>query len=374
MTTPAMRLRAPAPSRERGRRSSTVRLVLDQVSYALRDLWRSRIAFIFTFLFPLTFLVVLGAIAGNDTVDTDSSVRVMQFVTPSAAVMGALYGAYPTVASTLAEAREAGVLKRVRGTPLPGWIYLAGRIGAATVMAVGSLALMLVVGALAYDVQVRWHTMLATAVTVLVSITAFAALGVAVAGLARSANVAMAASIASAVALSMVSGVMGFGDMPGWAERTAQVFPLQPFNEALRQQFDPFASGNGWDLAGLAVIAAWAVAGVVVGALTFRWEPGSEAGRRAGAAARQAASDETDVPARGDRGPVTAAWWGDPACWRWEPTRHDGRRWPLCATSRGSSSPSPSRSASTCSPPRSWVTRAPAPTSRPRSSCSPPAR
>ncbi|MBA4085093.1 MAG: ABC transporter [Kytococcus sp.] len=254
-------------------RPSVARLLLDQLDYAIRDLWRTRIAFIFTFLFPLIFLVVIGAMVGNTRVSADSTVRVMQFVTPSAAVMGALHGAYPTVAASLADARERAVLKRVHGTPLPGWVYLAGRIGAAVLFALGSLTLMLVVGVIAYDVQVQWHTMPATVVTVLVAVTCFASAGVAVAGLARSAAVAQAASIATAVILSWVSGVMGYGDMPSWADRIAQVFPLKPFNDALADQFDPFTTGNGWDLGALAVMAAWTAGAVAVAALTFHWSP-----------------------------------------------------------------------------------------------------
>jgi ABC-type multidrug transport system permease subunit len=287
---------------------------LDQLSYAVRDLWRTRIAFIFTFLFPLTFLVVLGAIAGNDMISTDSSVRVMQFVTPSAAVMGALFGAYPTVASSLADARERGVLKRVHGTPLPGWVYLAGRIGAAVIFALGSLALMLVVGVVAYDVQIQWHAMPATAVTVLAAVTSFAALGVAVAGLARSATVAQAVSIATAVMLSMVSGVMGYGDMPTWADRIAQIFPVKPFNDALAEQFDPFATGNGWDLGALAVIGGWAAGAVVVALLTFRWEPVPARARR-GHAADPVSGATVDTSSRlsGIRVPVAATVAGRPS-------------------------------------------------------------
>ena len=44
-----------------------------------------------TFLFPLTWLVVLGSLVGNATVDDGSGVRVMQFVTPTAAAMGVTY-------------------------------------------------------------------------------------------------------------------------------------------------------------------------------------------------------------------------------------------------------------------------------------------
>ncbi|MEN3122188.1 ABC transporter permease [Janibacter sp. LM] len=281
-------------------RPSVARLLLDQLDYAIRDLWRTRIAFIFTFLFPLIFLVVIGAMVGNTRVSADSTVRVMQFVTPSAAVMGALYGAYPTVAASLADARERAVLKRVHGTPLPGWVYLAGRIGAAVLFALGSLTLMLVVGVIAYDVQVQWHTMPATVVTVLVAVTCFASAGVAVAGLARSAAVAQAASIATAVVLSWVSGVMGYGDMPSWADRIAQVFPLKPFNDALADQFDPFTTGNGWDLGALAVMAAWTAGAVAVAALTFHWSPvPARRARRRRIEAAHAGPEPAPVPGPG---------------------------------------------------------------------------
>lgn len=314
-------------------RPSVARLLLDQLDYAIRDLWRTRIAFIFTFLFPLIFLVVIGAMVGNTRVSADSTVRVMQFVTPSAAVMGALYGAYPTVAASLADARERAVLKRVHGTPLPGWVYLAGRIGAAVLFALGSLTLMLVVGVIAYDVQVQWHTMPATVVTVLVAVTCFASAGVAVAGLARSAAVAQAASIATAVVLSWVSGVMGYGDMPSWADRIAQVFPLKPFNDALADQFDPFTTGNGWDLGALAVMAAWTAGAVAVAALTFHWSPvPARRARRRRIEAAHAGPEPAPVPGPG-AGPALEALavgrpsrlalLGDQARWATQSALHD---------------------------------------------------
>ncbi|HYN29618.1 MAG TPA: ABC transporter permease [Dermatophilaceae bacterium] len=287
----------PAPSRQAtGPHVGTAALLRDQLTYALRDLWRGRIAFIFTFLFPLTFLLVTGAMAGNETIAPDSEIRISQFFTPLAAVMGALYGAFPTVATSLADARERGMLKRVRGTPLPGWVYLAGRIGAAALMALGAWTLMLLVGVVAYDVQIQWDTMPATVVTVLLAVTAFAAAGVAVAGLARSAALAEAVAIAVAVVLSFLSGIMGIGDLPGWADRIAGVFPIKPFADALSAQFDPLRTGTGWNFGALAVIAAWAGGAGVVAVLTFRWDPaparrgtgtrGPGVRARAGAAAR----------------------------------------------------------------------------------------
>ncbi|HEX5770364.1 MAG TPA: ABC transporter permease, partial [Nocardioidaceae bacterium] len=163
----------PLRQARRPSRPGVWRLLVDQLGYALRDLWRTRIVFVFTFLFPLTWLVVLGLVIGNATLH--DGVRMMQFITPTAAVMGVLYATLPTMASSLAAARENGVLKRVRGTPLPAWVYLAGRIGASVVFALGSLVTMVLVGVVAYDVQVIWRTMPATLVTMVVAIASLSA-------------------------------------------------------------------------------------------------------------------------------------------------------------------------------------------------------
>lgn len=327
MTSLATRLHMPVPHRKAPGarpRPSVGHLLWDQLAYSVRDLWRSRIAFIFTFMFPLIFLVLIGALVGNGTITADSAVPVMQYVTPSAAVMGALFGSFPTVATSLAEARERGVLRRVRGTPLPGWEYLAGRIGAAVLFALGSLTLMLIVGVIAYDVQIQWHTMPATVVTVLAAVTAFAAAGVAVAGLARSANVAQAASIATAVLLSMVSGVMGYGDLPIWADRIAQVFPVKAFEDALAVQFDPFASGSGWDLGALAVIGAWAGGAVIVAALTFRWDPVPTRAHRRHAGSARPATEAASTPLPGAPVTVEGTAAGQPG---WLALLSDQARW-----------------------------------------------
>jgi hypothetical protein len=89
---------------------------------------------------------VPGSLAGNETVDEGSGVRIMQFVTPTAAAMGVSYAAPPHRRDTLAQARESGVLKRVRRTPLQPWVYLAGRIGGAVPIALGSVLIVLTVG------------------------------------------------------------------------------------------------------------------------------------------------------------------------------------------------------------------------------------
>lgn len=274
-----------APEMKQGQ-PTTLRLLRDQVGYSLVDLWRTRVVLIFTFLLPLVLLVLVGIVAGNETIADESGVRVMQFMTPVAGAMGVLFATLPTMAISLADARERGILKRVRGTPLPVWIYLAGRIGAAVVFAFAALMAAVAVGVLAYDVQIVWRTVPATVVTVVVGIAAFTAMGMAVAALARSATVAEAGSVAASVVLMFISGLFTVGgQMPAWLSTMASVFPLKPFAEALQDQFNPFHTGAGWDLSALAVLAAWGLAVTLVTVRAFGWEQRGTPGR-AGAGAR----------------------------------------------------------------------------------------
>jgi ABC-2 type transport system permease protein len=261
-------------------RPGTARLLLSQLRYALTDLWRTRIVLIFTFAIPLVWLVVIGLLAGNAWVDEATGVRVVQFVTPNAAAMGVIYAAFPTVAISLSEARDRGILKRVRGTPLPAWTHLAGRVGGAVVFAVGSVLTMVGFGVVAYDVQVVSRTLLATLVTLTLGIACFAAIGTAVAAVSPSTTVAQAASIAGAVVLTFISGLFSFGgQMPAWISTVADLLPLKPFADALKDQFNPFLSGAGWDGRALAVLAAWTVAAAVLAARAFRWEAPTRASR-----------------------------------------------------------------------------------------------
>lgn len=284
--------------RRRTERSRLGTMLVDQLRYSLQDLWRARVVLVFTFLFPLTWLLLIGVVAGNDVLDEARGVRVMQFVTPAAAVMGVLYATVPTVATSLATARERGVLKRVRGTPLPAWVHLAGRLGAAMVLAVASLTLMLTVGVLAFDVQVLGRTLLAFVVTVVVAIACLAVCGLAAAVLAPSSAVAQGASIAGVVVLSFLSGLFTVGGQPpSWQERLASVFPLKPFADAVEHQFDPFASGAGWDVGALSVLTVWGLVAGTVAVKRFRWEPAAGSRGRSGRAATAAVASHRGLVA-----------------------------------------------------------------------------
>ncbi len=289
-----------APRGATAKRPPVAGLVLDQVLYSTRELWRTRFVLIFTFLLPLIWLVLIGILAGNDAVDQASGVRVMQFVTPTAAGLGVLFAAFPTVANGLALAREQKVTKRLRGTPLPTWVYLVGRVGAAAVLATAAVLVMIGLGVIVYGVQIQWDTVPATLATLVLSTACLAAAGLAVGALARSASVAQTAAMGIAIALAFLSGMFTVGmTIPDWMASVSSVFPVRHMLTGLQDQFNPFLSGSGWDLRGLAVIAGWGIGAIAVAAWALGREPRWSSSVTAATKARATASPlQAEEPGR----------------------------------------------------------------------------
>jgi ABC-type multidrug transport system permease subunit len=266
-----------------------------RTAHVLRSLWRARIAFVFTFGLPLVWLVLIGIVAGNEVVDPASGLRVMQFAAPTAIAMGCLFATLPSIAIGVAEDREKLVLKRMRGTPLPGWAYVTSQVLAVTLLGAASVAVVLAVAMIAYDVVIPEGAALPLVVTILVALASFSALGIAIASLLPSARATESVTIGAAVVLAFVSGIFVIGTLPDWIDTIAWFGPLKPFVVSLQELFDPYDDLPPWNLRNLAIIAAWGVGGAIVAAIAFRWEPrfgrGRHADRAGGAAARPVRTD-----------------------------------------------------------------------------------
>ena len=292
------------------RSPSAAALVRAQVRYANRDFWRNPIASVFTLVFPLLFLLALAAVAGNAVLPGRGGVRVAQFLTPAAAVLAAVQSSFTMLAAGTARAREQGVLKRLRGTPLPLWAYLAGRVISAAWIALLSVTVMVAVAVPAFHVQVPSRTLPAVMVTLVVGIGAFAALGLALGALAPSYQSALTIGNAAVILLAMVSDVFVIGaDLPGWLASAGWVFPLKHFSNALADGFNPLLASSAFPWDHVLVMAAWGAAAAVVAARSFSWQPSGHEARGAVAGARghvgpvpTAASRPPGQPLGGRRG------------------------------------------------------------------------
>ncbi len=254
---------------------SAFTLALRQVRYENTTFWRNPVAAIFTFVFPLMFLVIFNLIFGNTEMALPGgTVTTSTFYVPAITALSVIGACYTNVAMGVCFSRERGVFKRVRGTPLPTWALLFGRLAIAIVVAAILVVIMLGAGALFYGVTLPTNTLPAFLVTLVLGAATFCALGLAVASIVPNADAAPAIVNVSILPLMFISDIfIRMEDSPAWVTIVADIFPVRHFAQAMHTSFNPFETGAGFEPLHLLVMAAWLVVGVVVAVRFFRWEP-----------------------------------------------------------------------------------------------------
>jgi ABC-2 type transport system permease protein len=255
-------------------------LIWQQIRYQNKIFWRTPIAAFFTLVFPLMFLVLFTAIFGNDEIE-GLGVTTAQFYAPGLAVFAAASATYTNLAIGTAMSRDNGILKRVRGTPLPPWIYIAGRIGSSIYIAAVAVVIMMGVAVAIYGVNVYLVTLPAVIVTFLVGVGCFAALGMLIAAISPNGDSTPAITNATLLPVAFISDIfIPIDDPPAWMEALGNFFPLKHFAEAFRDAFDPTLSGAQFHWGDLAYMALWGVVAVVLAVRFFKWEPSKKGGGR----------------------------------------------------------------------------------------------
>ncbi len=87
-----------------------------------RMFWRNPSAAFFGVVLPLGLLAIFGAVFAGRDEDLD-------VIVPGIAGMSVMSATFTSLAYNLTTLRERGILKRLRGTPLPTSAYLAGLAG-----------------------------------------------------------------------------------------------------------------------------------------------------------------------------------------------------------------------------------------------------
>jgi ABC-2 type transport system permease protein len=253
---------------------NTVSLIVGQVRHQVRLVSRNRLLLFFTFALPLLLFFMFQIVITGDIVIGDRHYSVPQFFGPSLAGYGVVTGTYSYLAVSTAFARQEGILKRLRGTPLPAWVYVAGRIGSALVIAAFTSSLLLVITVVFYDLHIAVVAIPAIVVTFVIGAIAFGALGLAVAAFAPNGDAAVAIANATLLPAAFVSSVFIPLDNPSTLVRiVGSLLPLKPFSLAFQQAVhaDSFAGAFAWGR--LLVIVLWGLGGIVLGLRYFSWEP-----------------------------------------------------------------------------------------------------
>jgi ABC-2 type transport system permease protein len=251
-----------------------VTLLASQIGYQLRVLVRTPLGSFFVFVVPLMLLLAINLLNSSLRLPSRGGIRFAEFFTPATAAFAVINACFINIAVSATHARDAGILKRLRTTPLPPWIYLTARIASAAVVSVLSVAAVFTLGIALFDVDVPWMSLPGTAVVVTAGILCFCALGFAVTILIPDADAAVAVAYGIVLPLSFISDVfLPVDAAPGWLRTAAAVFPVEHLARALENLWQPAASASPMQWGHLAVLLAWAAGAFLVALRWFRWQP-----------------------------------------------------------------------------------------------------
>src|ERR1700747_698152 len=153
-------------------------LIAWQIRYEQRAYWRNRGRGIFTFVFPLMFLVIFASLDKGAHIASRGGISYDAFFVPGILAYGVIATTFVNMAISTAILRDQGILKRMQGTPLPRWAYVAARIGSTVLIMAAITIVTLGLGAIAYGVRIRVGTLPGLVLTLVLGTAAFTTLGI----------------------------------------------------------------------------------------------------------------------------------------------------------------------------------------------------
>jgi len=254
--------------------ASDAAILQRQVVFEQRSFWRNPVSAFFAFLFPIIFLVVFATLFKSSSAKIGpTTVAYDDYYIPALTAFGVIGACFTNIAASLSIRRDSGVLKRLRGTPLPPWIFISAVVLSSIIVALLLTVVTVAFGIIVYGVHVPQHIG-ALAVTLVVGALVFCALGLAMTVVIPNAEAAPAITNAVLLPLVFISGTFFPVDQTSVLAKIASYFPVRHFIVAMYNAFDPaHASSSGWSGNDLLVMLAWGAAGLLIAVRRFRWEP-----------------------------------------------------------------------------------------------------
>ena len=219
------------------------------------------------------FLVIFTALLGSGTVHlAGRTVKESTYYVAAMAAFAVISACYTNVAMTVTFQRDAGILKRVDGTPLPAGVYFAGRVLHALFVAILLVVITAAFGRLAYQASVPTGiTLVHFLVMLVVGAGSFCALGFAITTVIPNADASPAIVNAtilpccSSRASSSRSAPTPPAGSSGWRAYSRSGTSLSGMQAGFL--------GTSFDWVDVVVVAAWGAAGLLIAIRRFSWEP-----------------------------------------------------------------------------------------------------
>ncbi len=234
-----------------------------QVRYEQRSYWRNRGRGVFTFVFPVMLLAIFASLNSGQHVSSRGQINYNDFFVPGILAYGVIATTFLNLAISTAILRDSGVLKRMQGTPLPRWAYVAARILSSALISLLMSLVVLVLGTLVWGLDFRVGQLPGVVITLLLGTACFTTLGIGITRFMPNAESSPVVVNLITWPLTFISNIWFPTDtMPAFLRDLASVFPIKALADGLQFVFDPRHHGtpvNGGDLRTLAI---WTVIGI----------------------------------------------------------------------------------------------------------------
>jgi ABC-2 type transport system permease protein len=255
-----------------------VRITLTQARFAIAAGVRSSNALLFGIALPIFLLLLFDEVfvhGNNRTTHLGHQlIYTTAYYTAGLIAYAIMLQTFSTLAIIVTTQRETGQLKRLRGTPMPAWTFIAAYMLRSIAYVVVMVIALVLVGVIGFSVHLHGAGVFGLAVYVALGTAALAALGLAVTRICATAESASTVGPFSSVILSFISGVfIPIATLPAWLATVGKVFPLAHLASGIQRGLVIGSTGTGLTAADLGILAAWGAFGLVVAATTFRWEP-----------------------------------------------------------------------------------------------------
>lgn len=250
-------------------------LLLHEARYSLLASMRNPRARFFTFVFPVLLLVIFAGVFGDGhTVVDGVRVPLSRYYVAGILALSIVTAGYASLVVTVTTARQTGILKRRRATPVPAWVLIGGQALSTLAVAVVMAALLLVVARVFYGVGMPAAALVSIACTVVVGTLAFACIAYAVAGLIGSPDAAQPVVQATILPLYFISGVwIPTAHLPQALQRIASIFPVEHLAASAHLASVHSSLAAAMSPKDLALLAVWGVGAAIFAARRFSWLP-----------------------------------------------------------------------------------------------------
>ena len=231
---------------------------------------REPMASFFTLMFPLMLLLIFGSIWGNKPSPFFGGVGYIDVAVPMFTAMIIATSGFLSLSIQMAEYREAGILRRMKATPVRPEMIMGAMVVVIFFMAVAGMMLLIIAGILIYGLRFSGNASHVILGFILSSFSFFS-MGFVLAGLMPTARTAQVTAMVLYYPMLFFSGaVLPVEILPESIRKIALALPLTHVVSLLRSLW----IGKPWSECMMEVLILLGImaVGLLVSSRTFRWE------------------------------------------------------------------------------------------------------